>query len=215
MAARNRLREADYDRSAGQRTLLFMGASALLHLMVFFALQSVIDKKSFTTAKDYRVELESASVQDSLHEHPANYKKPLEEVPSGIATDEDTISLDTTDKRYSEYADIVRERVMNKWNYPSEARREGHEGHVKILFTIEKNGGLSANRIFSSSSHPQLDREAQDAIKRSAPFPPLFGSMKLKRLHVNADFHYSFSPQARDGVNSSSMPAIQSDSEKR
>ncbi len=46
-------------------------------------------------------------------------------------------------------------------------------GTVSITFTINKNGSLGAIKVTKSSSMPQIDNAALDAVKHSAPFDAL------------------------------------------
>lgn len=194
MAARNHQRGNNPGSFEKPGTLFFMGISLVLHLAAFLALQVAVESKSQAPSGDQHVELEYASEAGSQKDNSAMQSNQREWPQLDPAVEEETITLDTKDIRYSQYAAIIREKIMSKWVYPPDAKDQGFEGHVLILFTIEKDGRLTANKISSSSSHPQLDREAKEAVKRASPFPPFFSSMKLKRLHVNAYFHYSLTP---------------------
>lgn len=46
-------------------------------------------------------------------------------------------------------------------------------GSVVITFTINKDGSLAASKISQSSTMPQIDQAALDAVKHSAPFGAL------------------------------------------
>ncbi len=50
--------------------------------------------------------------------------------------------------------------------YPSSARRSGHEGTVKLSFTVSSSGRVSSVRVSQSSGHSSLDRAALSAIRK-------------------------------------------------
>ncbi|PIP44802.1 MAG: hypothetical protein COX16_16600 [Deltaproteobacteria bacterium CG23_combo_of_CG06-09_8_20_14_all_51_20] len=196
MAALNHLRGDNPGSLEKPGTFFFMGISVILHLAAFLAFQVAVESKNQAPLSDQHVELEYASEAEPQKDNSATQSNQREWPQLDPAVEEETIALDTKDIRYSQYAAIIREKIMSKWVYPPDAKDQGLEGHVFILFTIEKDGRLTANKISSSSSHPQLDREAKEAVRRASPFPPFFSSMKLKRLHVNAYFYYSLRPHA-------------------
>ncbi|RLC26456.1 MAG: hypothetical protein DRH56_04460 [Deltaproteobacteria bacterium] len=103
---------------------------------------------------------------------------------------EDTISLDTRDRRYTSYAKVVKERLMARWKYPAEARENLIEGSVRILFTLDRQGRLRDIRILNGSTYAILDRETLRTIRAAAPFPPFPGSVTVRRLHIKARFLY-------------------------
>jgi protein TonB len=45
-------------------------------------------------------------------------------------------------------------------------------GQVRIAFSLDRGGGLTAVAVARSSGDPMLDRLAVEAVRRSAPFPP-------------------------------------------
>jgi periplasmic protein TonB len=65
------------------------------------------------------------------------------------------------------YALIIRQQ-----HYPGSARRAGMRGTVIVGFWVDERGDLTHQALYRTSGYPELDREALDAIKRAAPFPP-------------------------------------------
>jgi TonB family protein len=114
--------------------------------------------------------------------------KPQEEKPREET--EDTISLNTKDKRYSSYAKAVKERLMQHWEYPREAKENLIEGQVFVLFSLDRQGRLKAIKFLQPSRHSVLDGEATRAIGAAAPFPPFPGSVTVTKLHIKANFAY-------------------------
>ena len=103
---------------------------------------------------------------------------------------EDTISLDTKDKKYTSYAKVVKARLMKHWKYPREAWENLIEGKVLVLFSLNRQGFLKEIKILSPSAYDILNKEAERAIRSAAPFPPFPGSVTVARLNIKADFAY-------------------------
>jgi TonB family protein len=103
---------------------------------------------------------------------------------------QDTISLDTKDKRYITYAGLIKEEIMFHWRYPPEARAYLIEGDLSVLFSLARDGSMAQIRITRGSGHKILDEEVTRAIGNAAPFPPFPGSITVKRLNIKAAFDY-------------------------
>ena len=142
--------------------------------------------------RTYRVELirppvediETGDTPDSLMEN-TNEKEEILPVDS-----QDTISLDTKDKRYVEYATLIKKEIMGHWKYPPEARAYLIEGNLMVLFSLSDDGSMTRITIIRSSGHEILDNEVVRAINSALPFPPFPSSIKVKRLNINASFDY-------------------------
>ncbi len=103
---------------------------------------------------------------------------------------EDTISLETKDKRYASYAKIIKSRLMRAWEYPRDAWENLLEGDVLALFSLDRQGHLKDVYILKSSRHEILDRETVRTIREAAPFPPFPGSVTVRKLNIRANFAY-------------------------
>lgn len=103
---------------------------------------------------------------------------------------EDTISLDTKDKKYISYAKVIKESLVNNWEYPGKARQNLIEGQVLVIFRLNRQGQLKDIRILKSSTFDILDGETTRAIRTAAPFPPFPGSVTVKKLNIKANFTY-------------------------
>jgi TonB family protein len=114
-----------------------------------------------------------------------------EETPSEDS--QDTISLDTKDERYVLYAGVIKQRLMQQWVYPDEAKLSLIEGQVLVYFSLQKNGTMTQINIESSSGHDILDKEVIRAVKASSPFPSFPASIKVSRLNIRAKFDYRLS----------------------
>jgi TonB family protein len=178
------------------RTCLIL--SLAFHAVMVLALQSAIP--TYLAGEDlriYRVELLRPPVDDmDLTEKPdTDISKPEEPVASKTSPEEtqDTISLDTDDKRYVTYAQAIKERIAGQWKYPQEARKKKLEGRLVALFSLNKEGALTRMDITKSSGHEVLDREAERAVRSAAPFPPFPSTITVSRLNINVSFDYTLS----------------------
>ncbi len=167
--------------------------SLLIHFSMLLGIQKAFPINWFPEPlRTYHVELirppmdplndEEASGTDLAKIKPDENKSP-EKV-------EDTISLDTKDKRYVSYAKVVKERLMLFWEYPREAKENLIEGKVLVLFTLNREGHLKDIKILPPSSYEILDKETLRTIRTASPFPPFPGSVTVKRLNIKASFAY-------------------------
>lgn len=90
---------------------------------------------------------------------------------------EDRVDLDQP--AGSDYARLVRRRIMENLVYPAAARRRGQEGAVRLRFELDAGGRLLRSSVERESGVPALDRAAVEAIRKSAPFPAWTGSEPL------------------------------------
>jgi periplasmic protein TonB len=56
--------------------------------------------------------------------------------------------------------------------YPAAALRRRDVGVVQLVFTLDRQGRVTASRILKSSGSTVLDNAALELLKRSQPFPP-------------------------------------------
>ncbi|MGD2125656.1 MAG: energy transducer TonB, partial [Desulfobacteraceae bacterium] len=103
---------------------------------------------------------------------------------------QDTISLDTKDKRYITYARVIKERISYHWTYPQEAKDNLMEGKLTVLFSLNRGGDLTQINIVIGSGYDILDLEALQAIRGAAPFPPFPEHITVGRLNIKATFDY-------------------------
>ncbi len=103
---------------------------------------------------------------------------------------EDTISLNTKDRKYVDYAGAVKSRLMEHWSYPSEARELLIEGRLLLVFSLLKDGTMQAIQILDSSGREILDQEACRAVRSASPFPPFPEHIGVQRLNIRAVFDY-------------------------
>ena len=172
--------------------------SLAFHAAMVLALQNAVP--TYLAGEElrvYRVELLRPPVDDlELAEKPdTDIAKPEEPPASKSSSDEsqETISLDTEDKRYVTYAQAIKERIAGQWKYPQEARKKKLEGNLVALFSLNREGALTRMEITRSSGHEVLDREAERAVQSAAPFPPFPSTITVSRLNINVSFDYTLS----------------------
>ena len=143
--------------------------------------------------RTYHVELFRPPIDQECEDRKlqgADLAGPRPNDPPSKTVTEDTISLDTQDKRYSSYAKIIKEKLLRCWVYPAEAKDRLLEGTVLVVFTLTREGRLTETRILAPSPHFILNEEARRAIREAAPFPPFPGSVTVTRLNIKASFAY-------------------------
>jgi TonB family protein len=170
--------------------------SLVFHAVIVLTLQSAFP--TYLTGEDlrtYRVELLRPPVDGmDLAEKPdTDISKPEEQEASKPSSEEsqETISLDTDDKRYVTYAQAIKERIAGQWTYPQEARKRKLEGRLVVLFSLDREGALTRFDITKSSGHEVLDAEAERAVRSAAPFPPFPSTVTVSRLNINVSFDYT------------------------
>ena len=169
------------------------GVSFFSHLLFFITVQQFMPELWRTNElRTYKVEL----IRDIVDDIPFEKLKELEKENSLkklIASNNDsqeTISLDTKDKRYISYTRVIKKRLSSYWGYPRKAKKQLMEGKSYALFSLSRDGELIGVSITGSSGHEILDQEGVDTITRSAPFPPFPDSITVGRLNINVSFEY-------------------------
>ena len=167
--------------------------SLAFHAAMVLSLQSAFPTNLFgEDFRIYRVELLRPPVDHlDLAEKPDTDISKPEAPPASSEDTQDTISLDTEDKRYVTYAQAIKERIAGQWKYPQEARKKKLEGRLVALFSLNREGALTRMEITRSSGHDVLDREAERAVRSAAPFPPFPSTITVSRLNINVSFDYT------------------------
>lgn len=106
------------------------------------------------------------------------------------AQSQDTISLDTLDKRYVSYTRVIKTSIMREWTYPPLAKENLIEGKLLLMFSLKKTGEMVGIRILTGSGHRILDDEAVRAVRAASPFPPFPDHITVGRLNIKADIDY-------------------------
>ena len=90
-------------------------------------------------------------------------------------------------------AQAIHEQIQAHLNYPLSLRRRSIQGRVLVKLVIAENGNLESLDLISSSdssSHPELNRLALEAVRNAAPFslpllPSSHSHKKTGRLKIN------------------------------
>jgi len=170
--------------------------SLLFHIGILIIAQQTFPINWFPEPlRTYHVELLRPPVDpiDDTETANADLAKIKPDEKERPAEAEDTISLDTKDKRYTSYAKAIKARLMKHWEYPREARENLIEGKVLIVFSLNRHGHLKEIRILQPSGYDILNKEAERAIRSAVPYPPFPGSVSVARLNIKADFAYMLS----------------------
>lgn len=168
--------------------------SLAFHAVMVLSLQTAFPTYFSDDFRIYRVELLRPPVDHlDLAEKPDTDISKPEAPPASSEDTQDTISLDTEDKRYVTYAQAIKERIAGQWKYPQEARKKKLEGRLVAIFSLNREGALTRMEITRSSGHDVLDREAERAVQSAAPFPPFPSTITVSRLNINVSFDYTLS----------------------
>ncbi|MFH1293024.1 MAG: energy transducer TonB, partial [Pseudomonadota bacterium] len=152
-----------------------MIVSLLFHVFILIIAQKAFPINWFPEPlRTYHVELLRPPVDpfDDKETADADLAKIKADEKAQPVEAEDTISLDTKDKRYTSYAIAIKARLIKHWEYPREARENLIEGKVLIVFSLNRQGHLKEIRILQPSGYDILNKEAERAIRSAAPFPP-------------------------------------------
>ena len=111
--------------------------------------------------------------------------EPVQEVAAALPVEG---SLNIDDREYQrqlqEYVSKVMHLVYGEVKYPRRAIKYEWEGRVELSARLDDTGGLLDVVVDSSSGHSGLDKAAEAAIKRAAPFPEL---TPVAREELSAD----------------------------
>lgn len=89
------------------------------------------------------------------------------------------------------YASGVKSSIVRHKAYPAIAERLGHEGSVKVGFTVDASGSLGSVAVKSSSGYDELDNAALDAVRAAAPFEPIPEDTGKDHLSLSITLNFS------------------------
>jgi len=168
--------------------------SILFHGIVLLTFQKAFPVHWFgEELRMYRVELIRPPVENLKINDLPETAVSQDRDRSGNEQEQETISLDTRDKKYMSYAGMIKERLLRHWRYPVEAKENLIEGKLTALFTIDREGHMTRVEILNSSGFEILDKEATRAIGAAAPFPSFPQQITVRRLNVKVSFDYRLS----------------------
>jgi len=105
--------------------------------------------------------------------------------------DDEPVSLDTTEVKYSSYFARIKHQIERVWIYPIEAAQRGISGDLSLTFRISKDGNLLGVRLVDQSGYEILDVAAFKAVKEAAPFYPFPKNIQREKLTILANFVYT------------------------
>lgn len=92
---------------------------------------------------------------------------------------------------FDKYMPKIHAKITKNWNYSVVKKSY----NVLVIFAIDKKGNLLACKIAKSSNYPLADEEVLNAIKRSAPFPPLPKEFSGNMIKISYTFNHDFIEQ--------------------
>lgn len=81
-------------------------------------------------------------------------------------------------------------KIFNVWQYPLSAQRAGHEGTVKVFFTLDNCGRLGECRVAESSGFAELDGAAVRAVQDGGPYGAFGSEITADKLSITARLRY-------------------------
>jgi TonB family protein len=168
-----------------------IGISLLFHFGLLIGFQKVFPVWNSEELRSYSVEIIRPPTEDLDKEDLKGSGDSLDQGKEISSADsQDTISLDTKDERYVQYAGVIKTKISKNWDYPAEARLSLMEGEVTVLFSLVRDGGMTQIKIEKGSGYDVLDKEVLRAIRASVPFPSFPETVKVNRLNIKARFNY-------------------------
>jgi protein TonB len=91
--------------------------------------------------------------------------------PATVEEDEEGPALTTQSLLARQFyvSDVIK-KIRSKTRYPQRALDRGQTGNVRVAIIIDRQGNILSTSLLESSKFELLNKEAVDAIKRSAPF---------------------------------------------
>lgn len=90
-------------------------------------------------------------------------------------------------KIVAEYIKEIELSIKTNWTPPVGSNLK----KASVKFTVNKDGELISNVLFSSSGMPDFDKSALDAIEMSKPFPPLPDELNRDTLDIVFTFDFN------------------------
>jgi protein TonB len=86
------------------------------------------------------------------------------------------------------YLSVIHGKVSSNWDQPSARLLAEESLTVVVSFRIRQDGSVSGITVRRSSGRSTVDQSATNAVRSSAPFPPLEGVIPGDHLDVTIDF---------------------------
>ena len=89
------------------------------------------------------------------------------------------------------YVSDAIKKIRSKTKYPQRALDRDQAGNVRVSVVIDREGNILNSDILESSKFDLLNKEALDAVKRSAPFPGLPAEIAGSRFEFTVPIRWT------------------------
>ena len=89
---------------------------------------------------------------------------------------------------FSQYMENLQAKLKKNWICPDFLE----EGHIRVLFKVDREGYVISGDILESSGNPVFDESAINAIHKSEPFGVFPANTSRETITVNYSFDTSF-----------------------
>jgi protein TonB len=115
-------------------------------------------------------------------------------LPTGTGQAMGPLYFDAQGADFTLWVNTFKNEVYRNWIVPQAAQFGSSRGHVDFVFTVERDGSISALRMEKSSGTSSLDKAAQFALT-SSRFLPLPDEYGPPRVTMQVTFFYNEAPQ--------------------
>src|SRR5690606_9950196 len=120
--------------------------------------------------------------------------KPVVAAATPTAEDDDedgpALTAQTLLARQFYVSDAIK-KIRSKTKYPQRALDRGQAGNVRVAVVIDRQGNIISTNILESNKYELLNKEALEAIKRSAPFTPLPDAITGSRFEFTVPMRWT------------------------
>ncbi len=88
------------------------------------------------------------------------------------------------------YISDALKKIRSNVTYPRLSMERNQQGSMRIAVTLDRNGNIVDMAWLEESRHDRLNREAWEAVRRSAPFPPMPAALPGQRLEFTAPISF-------------------------
>lgn len=113
--------------------------------------------------------------------------------PAKVVEDDDDSSALTAQSLLARqfYVSDAIKKIRSKTKYPQRALDRGQAGNVRVGIVIDRQGNIISTNILENSKFELLNKEAIDAVKRSAPFPALPAEISGARFEFSVPMRWT------------------------
>lgn len=142
------------------------------------------------------LDVPAPAVQATASAAASSAAKAVAVIPAPPAADDDeeeegpALTAQTLLARQFYVSDAIK-KIRSKTKYPQRALERSHAGNVRVAVVIDRQGSILSTNILESSKHELLNKEALEAIKRSAPFPALPDTISGTRFEFTVPMRWT------------------------